>query len=79
MIRAALGLIALLAPLGAAHAEPATTQFENWLATFNTGDKAAIQKFYGEHLGDPDALTARNLREETCGFDLARVEEKRDK
>ena len=79
MIRAALGLIALLAPLSAAHAEPATKQFENWLATFNTGDKAAIQKFYGERLGDADALTARNLREETCGFDLARVEDKSDK
>ena len=53
-------------------------QFENWLATFNTGDKAAIQKFYGEHLGDAGALTARNLREETCGFDLARIEDKSD-
>lgn len=79
MIRAALGLIALVAPASVAHAEPATTQFENWLATFNTGDKAAIQKFYGEHLDDADALTARNLREETCGFDLARVEGKSDK
>lgn len=79
MIRAALGLISLLSPWGPAHAEPATTQFENWLATFNAGGRAAIQKFYGEHLGDADALTARNLREETCGFDLARVEDKSDK
>lgn len=54
-------------------------QFENWLAAFNTGDKAAIQKFYGEHLGDAGALTPRNLREETCGFDLARIEDKSDK
>ena len=77
--RAALGIILVLAPLSAVHAEPATTQFENWLATFNSGDKAGIQKFYGEHLGDADALTARNLREETCGFDLARVEDKSDK
>jgi len=79
MIRAALGLIVLSASASATHAEPATTQFENWLATFNTGDKAAIQKFYGEHLGDADALTARNLREETCGFDLVRIEDKSDK
>lgn len=78
MIRATRGLIALLAISGAAHAEPATTQFENWLAAFNTGDKATIQKFYGEHLGDADALTARNMRAETCGFDLARVEDKSD-
>lgn len=79
MIRAAFGLVALLAISGAAHAEPATTQFESWLTAFNAGDKAAIQKFYGEHLGDADALTARNMRAETCGFDLARVEDKSDK
>ncbi|WP_242122140.1 serine hydrolase domain-containing protein [Sphingomonas lacusdianchii] len=79
MIRAAFGFVALVAISGAAHAEPATTQFENWLAAFNTGDKATIQKFYGEHLGDADALTARNMRAETCGFDLARVEDKNEK
>lgn len=79
MIRAALAIIAVLAPLSSAQAEPAGTHFENWLATFNSGDKAAIQKFYGKHLGDADALTARNLRAETCGFDLARVEDKGDK
>ena len=83
MVKTALCLIALLSALGmsasAARAEPATTQFENWLTAFNSGDKAAIQKFYGEELGDADALTASNLRVETCGFDLARIEDKSDK
>lgn len=74
MFKAALG-VALLSASASVHAEPARKQFETWLTTFNSGDKAAIQKFYGEHLDDADALMARNLREETCGFDLARVEE----
>lgn len=60
-------------------AEPASSHFENWLAAFNSGDKAAIQTFYGEHLDDATALTARNLRAETCGFDLARIEDESDK
>lgn len=60
-------------------AEPAASHFEKWLAAFNSGEKATIQKFYGEHLGDADALTARNLRAETCGFDLARIEDESDK
>ena len=55
-------------------AEPAASHFENWLNAFNSGDKTTIQTFYGEHLGDADALTARNLRAETCGFDLVRIE-----
>ncbi|PEQ13252.1 hypothetical protein B2G71_07370 [Novosphingobium sp. PC22D] len=65
--------------MSVAHAEPATRHFEKWLAAFNSGDKAAIQKFYGEHLGDANALTARNLRVETCGFDLARIEDESDR
>ena len=81
-MKTALYLTALVSFFGfsasVAHAEPATTQFGNWLAAFNSGEKAAIQKFYGEHLGDADALTARNLRAETCGFDLARIEDKSD-
>lgn len=59
-------------------AEPAETHFGNWLAAFNSGEKAKIQEFYGKHLDDADALTARNLRAETCGFDLARIENDSD-
>lgn len=82
MTKAAFFFVTLLSlfglPASVARAEPATMQFENWLAAFNSGDKAAIQKFYSEHLGDADALTARNLRAETCGFNLARIENKSD-
>ncbi len=60
-------------------AEPAASHFTKWLTAFNSGDKATIQKFYGEQLGDADAVTARNLRAETCGFDLARIEDESDK
>lgn len=67
-------LLLLSTPISAA-AEPAQTHFTNWLAAFNSGDKAAIQSFYGQHLGDDDALGARNLRAETCGFDVVRIED----
>jgi D-alanyl-D-alanine carboxypeptidase len=60
-------------------AAPATSHFQNWLTAFNSGEKAAIQTFYGDHLGDADALTARNLRAETCGFDVARIEDDSDR
>ena len=55
-------------------AETARGVFQEWLATFNSGDKAAIQKFYGQRLDDSGALFPRHLRAETCGFDVARVE-----
>jgi CubicO group peptidase (beta-lactamase class C family) len=60
-------------------ARPASLYLTDWLAAFNSGEKATIQNFYSEHLVDRDVLTARNLREETCGFDLVRVEDESDK
>lgn len=82
MVKAAARFIASLLLFGmvssVAQAEPATTYFESWLAAFNSDDKAAIRKFHGERLGDAGALSALNLRAETCGFDLARIEDRSD-
>ena len=61
-----------------ANAEPARVHFDNWLVAFNSGEKEAIQNFYGKHLGDSDALTARNQRAETCGFDMSGIEDDSD-
>lgn len=72
------GFLLLASVPASIHAEPAKSHFGTWLAAFNSGEKAAIQQFYAEHLDDPDALTARNLRAETCGFDLARIESRSD-
>ena len=74
----ALGVLLLTCMSASVAAEPAANHLENWLTAFNSGDKATIQKFYGDHLGDADALTARNMRAETCGFDLARIENDSD-
>ena len=74
-----LGFSLLTCMSASVAAEPAASHFEKWLTAFNSGDKAKIQAFYGEHLGDADALTARNLRAETCGFDLVRIEDESDK
>lgn len=48
--------------------------FREWLLAINSGDSAAIKAWYGEHLGDPDATFALDMAEDTCGFDLVRVE-----
>ncbi len=74
----ALGVLLLTCMSASVAAEPAANHLGNWLTAFNSGDKATIQKFYGDHLGDADALTARNMRAETCGFDLARIENDSD-
>ena len=77
MVRKAvtLGLALAVTPLGsAAQAEPARQLFDEWLGTFNSGDSSAITAFARTHLDDPLAVTPRNQRTETCGFDLVRVE-----
>lgn len=48
--------------------------FNEWLNAFNSGDTAAIKSFYGKRLGDPDAAFALDTAEDTCGFDVVRVE-----
>ena len=48
--------------------------FREWLEAFNSGDRAAIKAFYAERLGDPDAVFPLEVAEDSCGFDLARVE-----
>lgn len=48
--------------------------FEEWLSAMNSGDAAAIRAFYAKHLDDADAAYPRDVAEDTCGFDLVRVE-----
>lgn len=71
-------IFSLLALLGAgpAHAKPENVNdlFQEWLEAFNSGDKIAIQSFYGKRLGDPAAVIALEEAEDTCGFDVVRIE-----
>ena len=55
-------------------ASPASTLFREWIDAFNAGDKVAIKAFYGKYLDDPDATPALDRVEDTCGFDVLRVE-----
>ena len=48
--------------------------YEAWLSAFNSGDKAQIQAFYDEHLGDPVAAFPSDNAEDSCGLDPVRVE-----
>ena len=78
MMRLAIALLALALATPAAANTPAGLLRE-WLAAFNSGERARIDAFYGAHLDDPDPLAARHLRAETCGFDLVRVERADDR
>ena len=72
-----LGLAAIPAGAQQAQADPGTgpnAVLSEWLEAFNTGGDAGMKAFYARRLDDPDALTARTLRTETCGFDLVRIE-----
>jgi CubicO group peptidase (beta-lactamase class C family) len=66
--------IALSAGPLQAQADTAEAVAQEWLAAFNSGDAAAIRKFYAERLGDPDAVYPIQNAEDTCGFDKVRVE-----
>lgn len=70
-----LSLLALLAA-GPADAKPENVNdlFQEWLEAFNSGDKIAIQSFYRKRLGDPAAVVALDEAEDTCGFDVVRIE-----
>jgi CubicO group peptidase (beta-lactamase class C family) len=48
--------------------------FQEWLTAINSGEKTAIQAWYNKRLGDPNAAFALDMAEDTCGFDLVRVE-----
>lgn len=74
----ALALLAAVAP-GQGHAETVDQVFQEWLTAFNSGEKANIQAFYGERLGDPEAAFARDNAAATCGFDAVRVEARTDR
>lgn len=53
---------------------PAGTLFREWLAAFNSGENAVIKAFYGKYLGDPQPTVVLERAEDTCGFDVVRVE-----
>lgn len=74
--RAVFVALAWLVGIGPAQAQsdPVGEVFQQWLTAINSGDRAAIQAFYGERLDDPDAAFALDTAEDTCGFDLIRVE-----
>lgn len=48
--------------------------FQEWLAAVNAGDKAAIQAWHENHLGVSGAAFPVDMAEDTCGFDVVRVE-----
>lgn len=60
----------------AAPSDPAESLFREWLAAFNTGDAKAIRPFYAAYLDDPDAMFPIENAQDTCGFDLVRVEQR---
>ena len=67
-------------------ATPAGNLLSQWLTSFNTGDKDAIQKFQVEHLDpadvkDPARRLAREmgLRQQTGGFELEKIESSTDR
>ncbi|MDF1835570.1 MAG: serine hydrolase [Alteraurantiacibacter sp. bin_em_oilr2.035] len=65
--------LAILVPLPV-NAETVEQVYGDWLTAFNSGEEAALQAFYGERMGDPDAVFAIDTALATCGFDPVRVE-----
>lgn len=70
----AILLIGANPPLAQAQPTSVETIFREWLKAFNSGDKPTIQAFYGQRLGDPSAVIALENAEDTCGFDVVRIE-----
>jgi CubicO group peptidase (beta-lactamase class C family) len=71
----------LLAVTGLLAISPAQAQstsisdaFQEWLTAINSGEKAAIQAWYSKRLGFPNAAFPLDMAEDTCGFDVVRVE-----
>jgi D-alanyl-D-alanine carboxypeptidase len=87
-LRSALSLALYLGPLLGfpASARPAIKQvgeeqgasvrriFDRWLSAFNSGDPAIIKAFYATHLDDGNPMFALENAQDTCGFDVERVE-----
>lgn len=48
--------------------------FQEWLTAFNSGNPATIKAFYGKYLDDNNPMFALENAQDTCGFDLERVE-----
>lgn len=48
--------------------------FEEWVTAFNSGDPANITAFYDRYLGDKNPVFALESAQDTCGFDLERIE-----
>ncbi len=72
------GLLALAAASmtvpAQARTDPVDEVLQEWLNAFNSGEKTAIQEFYGERLGDPQAQFPLDLAIASCGFDPVRIE-----
>ncbi len=64
-----LGLIA-----SPARAQSLPDLFQTWLSAINANDKAAITAFYTSHRDESYAAFALDVAEDSCGFDLVRVE-----
>lgn len=48
--------------------------FQEWLTAFNSGDAASIKAFYSKYLDDNNPMFALENAQDTCGFDMERVE-----
>ena len=52
---------------------PLDRLFQEWLAAFNSGDKAKIKEVYGRLIGDDNPMFALEQAEDTCGLTVERV------
>ena len=50
--------------------------FRDWLAAFNSGDRARIKAFYSQYANDPEPALALEQAEDTCGLTVDRVAER---
>lgn len=76
-VRPALNAVATLLLMASATAKPpAEAAFDEWLAVFNSNDKAALRAFNERRFGEADHNIDYLLdsREETGGLDVVRVE-----
>lgn len=48
--------------------------FREWLTAFNSGASESIKAFYGKYLDDSNPMFALESAQDTCGFDVERVE-----
>lgn len=48
--------------------------FQEWLTAFNASGPAALKAFYGKYLDDNNPMFALENAQDSCGFDVERVE-----